>query len=134
MATGRTDLAVYWPAGGNWYVRRSSGGTTIQNWGWADAIPVPADYDGDGKTDLARLLARRWHMVHTKQFRGHSDVQLGLECRAAAAYDRLRRGRQGGHHRLPSRDGQLVREAPLGRDAWRGTHQLGLEFGRARGG
>ena len=50
---GATDLTVYWPQGGNWYIRQSSSGTLrLQNWGYAGAQPVPADYDGDGVTDI----------------------------------------------------------------------------------
>ncbi|MEI6971847.1 MAG: hypothetical protein WCL44_10060, partial [bacterium] len=36
---GRTDLAVYWPDGGNWYINYSGGGTYTQNWGWNEAVP-----------------------------------------------------------------------------------------------
>ncbi|MBI1761758.1 MAG: putative Ig domain-containing protein, partial [Acidobacteria bacterium] len=51
---GQTDLAVFRPSEGNWYVKRSSdGGFLIKAWGTAGDVPVPGDYDGDGKTDLA---------------------------------------------------------------------------------
>jgi len=50
---GRSDMAVYWPGGGNWYVRNSGGGTTNRQFGWSEAVPVPADYDGDNKSDMA---------------------------------------------------------------------------------
>src|SRR5262249_15954688 len=50
---GRTDIAVY--RNGIWYVLRSSDGVqTAVAWGGAPQdIPVPGDYDGDGKTDQA---------------------------------------------------------------------------------
>ena len=50
---GIADIAVYWPQGGTWYVRRSSGGSDTINWGWSAAAPVSGDYDGDGLTDIA---------------------------------------------------------------------------------
>jgi len=50
---GRTDVAVYWPEAGNWYLDYSGGGIATLNWGWNATIPSPADYDGDGITDLA---------------------------------------------------------------------------------
>ena len=50
----QADLAVFWPNGGDWYVRWSGGNVVYrQNWGWRATIPVPGDYDGDGLTDLA---------------------------------------------------------------------------------
>jgi pimeloyl-ACP methyl ester carboxylesterase len=49
---GKTDVAVYWPEGGNWYLDQSSGGGAVRNWGWEAAMPVPADYDGDGCCDV----------------------------------------------------------------------------------
>jgi uncharacterized delta-60 repeat protein len=61
---GKTDLAVY--RGGifgtsfnnTWYILRSSDNTSrARQWGISGGFifdsPVPADYDGDGKTDLA---------------------------------------------------------------------------------
>ncbi|MHB8882841.1 MAG: FG-GAP-like repeat-containing protein [Thermodesulfovibrionales bacterium] len=51
---GKTDLAVWRPSDGNWWVIRSSDGvTTATSWGAPTDLPVTGDYDGDGRTDLA---------------------------------------------------------------------------------
>ncbi len=55
---GRSDLVVYRPTTGVWYVRTSSTGYSYANatsyqWGIAGDIPIAADFDGDHKTDLA---------------------------------------------------------------------------------
>ncbi|NCC51800.1 MAG: alpha/beta fold hydrolase [Spartobacteria bacterium] len=50
---GLTDVAVYWPEGGNWYLDYSAGGDAAPNWGWNAVMPAPADYDGDGCCDLS---------------------------------------------------------------------------------
>src|SRR5580765_1677406 len=48
------DIAVWRPGNGGWYVLGGPGSaqTTVQ-FGMAGDIPVPGDYDGDGKTDFA---------------------------------------------------------------------------------
>ncbi len=38
---------------GVWHIQRSTDGYYTQNWGEAGDTPAPADYDGDGKADLA---------------------------------------------------------------------------------
>jgi hypothetical protein len=53
---GKTDIAVWRPSSGIWYILRSSdGGITATQWGGSffNDVPVPGDYDGDGKTDIA---------------------------------------------------------------------------------
>jgi glucose/arabinose dehydrogenase len=72
---GRTDLAVYRvpppssiaaTADGVWYVLRSSTGTAVATcWGQTGDVPVPADYDGDGATDVAvfRPATGTWYLV-----------------------------------------------------------------------
>ncbi len=49
------DLAVWRPATGTWYVLGGVAGSNmaIQGWGQSGDIPVPGDYDGDGKTDFS---------------------------------------------------------------------------------
>ena len=51
---GKTDLAVFRPSNGTWYILQSSTGTTaFIQFGLSNDKPVPADYDGDGKADIA---------------------------------------------------------------------------------
>ncbi|MHB8882840.1 MAG: FG-GAP-like repeat-containing protein [Thermodesulfovibrionales bacterium] len=51
---GKTDVAVWRPSDGNWWIIRSSDGvTTATAWGTVGDIPVSGDFDGDGKTDIA---------------------------------------------------------------------------------
>jgi len=46
----QTDIAVWRPADGTWYVQNPP---IFQPWGLLGDRPVPGDYDGDGKTDFA---------------------------------------------------------------------------------
>lgn len=50
---GKTDLSVFRPSEGNWYLNRSTAGLSIINWGTNGDTTVPGDYDGDGKADTA---------------------------------------------------------------------------------
>ncbi len=50
---GKTDVGVFRPSNGTWYLIRSASGGYAAAWGGGGDIPVPADYDGDRKTDLA---------------------------------------------------------------------------------
>jgi hypothetical protein len=71
---GRTDIAVFRPTEtvgttvteGGWHICASRyGGYRFQQWGAKTDIPVPADYDGDGRTDIAvwRPSAGTWHIL-----------------------------------------------------------------------
>jgi bacillolysin len=52
----RSDIAVYRPGTGQWFIRKSIGDYTTwdtHQWGAAEDVPVPGDYDGDTKADIA---------------------------------------------------------------------------------
>jgi hypothetical protein len=58
---GRTDIAVWRPENGVWYIHQSGdasvllvrwGTTTMHPTGGLPDVPVPADYDADGRMDL----------------------------------------------------------------------------------
>ncbi len=49
----KTDLSVFRPSNGTWYLNRSTSGLFAQQWGIAADKLTTADYDGDGKTDIA---------------------------------------------------------------------------------
>ena len=49
-ADRRTEIAVFRPADGGWYLQQSGAAVA---WGRSGDIPVAGDYNGDGATDLA---------------------------------------------------------------------------------
>ena len=49
----RSDRSVYRPSNGNWYIDQSTRGFTSAHWGISSDKPSPADYDGDGRADVA---------------------------------------------------------------------------------
>ena len=64
---GRTDMSVFRPNEGNWYLLQSSAGFRMQSWGLNGDKLVPADYDGDGKTDMAVLRPgeNNWYILNS---------------------------------------------------------------------
>jgi hypothetical protein len=50
---GKTDVSVFRPSEGNWFVDRSTAGFFAVKFGLANDVLVPGDYDADGKTDTA---------------------------------------------------------------------------------
>jgi hypothetical protein len=63
----RSDISVFRPSEGNWYLQRSRDGFAAANWGLATDKIVPADYDGDLKTDIAvyRPSEGRWYVLRS---------------------------------------------------------------------
>ncbi|MEP6705672.1 MAG: VCBS repeat-containing protein, partial [Acidobacteriota bacterium] len=50
---GKTDVAIWRPASGTWYVLRSEDSSYFAlPFGANGDIPAPADFDGDGKADF----------------------------------------------------------------------------------
>lgn len=71
----RSDIAVYRPGTGMWYVRNSSTGFAVgagawsYQWGVPGDVPMPGDYDGDHRADVAiyRPATGEWYVRNSSQ-------------------------------------------------------------------
>jgi subtilisin-like proprotein convertase family protein len=54
---GRSDISVFRPSEGNWYLNQSNSGFAVLNWGLSGDRLAPGDFDGDQKTDFAVFRA-----------------------------------------------------------------------------
>ena len=89
------------PATGTWFILRSSGGyqrssALVVRWGAATDQPVPADYDGDGRADLAVWrpgTGTWWILTSTSGFRTEDRLAVAwgsgrlLDVPVPADYD-----------------------------------------------
>jgi len=83
---GRSDIAVFRPSTGVWYIR----GISTITWGGGGDIPVVGDYDGDGKTDIAvyRPSTGAWYIINSSTTIGSVYTWGGgADIPVAADYD-----------------------------------------------
>jgi cytochrome c peroxidase len=74
---GKSDVSVFRPNAGNWYVSNSSNGSfTAVNFGLSSDVITPEDFDGDGKTDYAIYRAGTWYIQQSRD--GFTTVSFGI--------------------------------------------------------
>lgn len=63
----KTDLSVFRPSNGAWYLLRSQAGFSATTFGVSSDRIVPADYDGDSKSDIAvyRPSTGSWYIINS---------------------------------------------------------------------
>ena len=83
--SNKTDVAIFRPSEGNWWIINSLTGTPrVSHHGANGDVPVPGDYDGDGKADLAvfRPSEGNWRIIKSTD-----GLELILAC--GSSTDRL---------------------------------------------
>jgi (2Fe-2S) ferredoxin len=84
---GRTDISVFRPSDGVWYVLRSSNsGFQAQAFGFGTDKLAPGDYDGDGLTDIAVYRDGVWHISNSSNG-AYRVEQFGIANDVSAAAD-----------------------------------------------
>ncbi|PYT00369.1 MAG: hypothetical protein DMF63_07300 [Acidobacteria bacterium] len=73
----RSDLSVFRPTDGNWYVNKSTEGFSSVNWGLPADIPAPGDFDGDNREDMVifRPSTGTWWILRSTG--GTTAIQFG---------------------------------------------------------
>jgi uncharacterized delta-60 repeat protein len=65
---GKSDISVFRPSAGDWYVSRSSNGAfSGTHFGASGDLIAPADFDGDGQTDISvfRPATGSWYRLNS---------------------------------------------------------------------
>ncbi len=70
-------MAVYRVDSGTWFQQRSTEGFSSTQFGALGDTPAPADFDGDGKTDIAVFRPSNGVWYQLKSRDGFSAVQFG---------------------------------------------------------
>ena len=73
---GKSDISVFRPNDGVWYLQQSTNGFTGLQFGVSTDKIVPADYDGDGKTDIAVYRDGTWYLQRSTA--GFTGISFGL--------------------------------------------------------
>lgn len=76
---GKTDISVFRPSTGVWYLNRTTSGFAAYQFGSSSDTVVPSDYDGDGKTDVAvyRPSSGIWYVLSSSASTV-SSAQFGI--------------------------------------------------------
>ncbi len=72
---GKSDISVFRPETGTWYLNQSTAGFSAVQFGISTDKLVPADYDGDGKTDVAVFRDGSWYLLRSQS--GFTAVSFG---------------------------------------------------------
>ena len=83
---GKSDISVFRPSNGVWYIANSSGGYNIFQFGQNGDLPVSADFDGDGKADAAVYRGGNWYRLKSSNG-AYDGVAFGLPTDIPAAAD-----------------------------------------------
>jgi hypothetical protein len=122
-ADGQTDISVFRPSDGTWWVIESGTNTvSARQFGSAGDTPVPGDYDGDARLDLAvfRSSNQSWWILNSSNgLFAVTQFGLATDTPTPGDYDGDGRTdisvyRNGTWHIRQSSDGQIV------------SHQFGL--------
>ncbi|HLM02277.1 MAG TPA: FG-GAP-like repeat-containing protein [Pyrinomonadaceae bacterium] len=87
---GKTDIGVFRPSEGNWYILQSADNSfRAFHFGQDNDVPVPADYDGDRKTDIAVVREDVWYILQSSNngFRAEFWGTSGFDIAVPADYD-----------------------------------------------
>ena len=90
---GKSDLPIYRPSTGTWYLSKSSTNFTTYaayQWGLSTDTPVGGDYDGDGQTDVAvyRPASGTWYiLLSSTNFTSYAAYQWGVSTDVPAPGD-----------------------------------------------
>jgi hypothetical protein len=65
---GKTDIGVFRPSGGVWYIQKSGGGNNFQQFGLGTDLLAPGDFTGDGRADIAvfRPATGEWFVLRSE--------------------------------------------------------------------
>jgi hypothetical protein len=74
----RSDLGVYYPPEGRWYIYKSSVGFYATQFGFMGTLPITGDFDGDGRCDFGCYYDKTGKWFIFKSSEGFYETQFGF--------------------------------------------------------